>query len=667
MRSDFGNFQLARPLEPFLEGFSPADRQDAAALADSELETAGPAAQTAAVPDAAGTAMPALTELPPAPHQALAALEAGPSAALVSTPAWGQPPDSGSLQSLPAPDVLPPVMVSEQLPVLETQHDDGGANTDQNDDGNRMADFDFIARHDSFVQRMEAEWARISELSQRMETLRGRPSADPNFPTYSGDFYYAQEVEVEMLEQQIRTLTEQAQREMEEALPANGGSDAPAHEDESAAETARLARQNNEAAQSPLIRPAPSDMAPIAPAWSPASVGTSSPPIQTVVIEGQAIHLPTDAEGNRLQIDADGQALIWRRDGGVVALGQLDSGFAAELGSAAVLQSSLLQRVAVALGASGTVPLADALAAGGRVAGAVLSGMAVESAVIGRTLLNPALALALVPSVIGQRQEVVLADGVRYVHQGDEAWGRLEERNARGDWQPTDDRVLLVEGMGYVSVLTEDQVRQLQAPLVTPAGSPNPPMLLPLPAADQRPGVLPPTVMGPPAGPTVETLPAEQMRLDDLIIESRGFERGSAEHRAASWELYNQRPNDGWNYERWSTTYAINQNRATQANAAASDYHNQLGWGQREVTVTTVVGAATWPRRLDIADEHSQRGIEYKTGYQTASADNLWELRRDADLVRRGWQIEWVFRDRASQPLLDALDQAGIQHKFQGP
>ena len=70
-------------------------------------------------------------------------------------------------------------------------------------------------------------------------------------------------------------------------------------------------------------------------------------------------------------------------------------------------------------------------------------------------------------------------------------------------------------------------------------------------------------------------------------------------------------------------------------------------------------------RRLDIADKVGQRAIEYKTGYQSATADNLWEVKRDAELARQGWDIQWVFRDQPpSQPLLDALKNAGIRVKI---
>ncbi|MDH0302158.1 MULTISPECIES: hypothetical protein [unclassified Pseudomonas] len=58
-----------------------------------------------------------------------------------------------------------------------------------------------------------------------------------------------------------------------------------------------------------------------------------------------------------------------------------------------------------------------------------------------------------------------------------------------------------------------------------------------------------------------------------------------------------------------------------------------------------------------------QKGIEYKMGYQTAMQSNLWGVARDKVLVDQGWQVEWVFRDQASKPLLEALEKAGISTK----
>jgi filamentous hemagglutinin len=112
--------------------------------------------------------------------------------------------------------------------------------------------------------------------------------------------------------------------------------------------------------------------------------------------------------------------------------------------------------------------------------------------------------------------------------------------------------------------------------------------------------------------------------------------------------------------------YESNQMRARDANLAVDQFHQQVGWGQREVTVTTSVDGQPSSRRLDIGDVEGLRAIEYKTGYQSATPDNLWEVQRDADLVRRGWEVEWVFKGEASQPLLDALNRAGIKYRKDG-
>ncbi|VTR96974.1 hypothetical protein [Tuwongella immobilis] len=106
---------------------------------------------------------------------------------------------------------------------------------------------------------------------------------------------------------------------------------------------------------------------------------------------------------------------------------------------------------------------------------------------------------------------------------------------------------------------------------------------------------------------------------------------GSAEHKALRWQEYKARGGD-WSFERWEKTYELNMERATKAYEAVNKYHGQLGWGKREVTID-VEGV---PRRLDIADVARQRGVEYKTGYQSRTQDNLWEIARDEALVKQG-------------------------------
>jgi len=213
--------------------------------------------------------------------------------------------------------------------------------------------------------------------------------------------------------------------------------------------------------------------------------------------------------------------------------------------------------------------------------------------------------------------------------------------------------------------LTPEQVHELQQPMINVPPPPAGPGVISTPplGPGDRESVDEPitTPMTPPQPTVIPGSPMEPQTIDELIVTSRGFEPGTAEHKAATWDQYEARGGD-WSYERWSSVYDANQTRAAQANAAVDDYHRSLTWGTREVTIDeiTVDGEQT-SRRLDIADTFSQKGIEYKTGYQTATVDNMWELQRDAQLVRLGWDIEWVFRDRASAPLLEALRNAGIR------
>jgi hypothetical protein len=137
---------------------------------------------------------------------------------------------------------------------------------------------------------------------------------------------------------------------------------------------------------------------------------------------------------------------------------------------------------------------------------------------------------------------------------------------------------------------------------------------------------------------------------------------GSPEHKEMRWKEYQERGGT-WDYDRWSKTYDQNMVRATEAHKAADSYHSELGWGEREVTIPVSVDGEVVPRRLDIADVAASQGVEYKTGYQCANQDNLWELKRDAILVEQGWDIEWVFEGKASQPLKDALSAAGIRFR----
>ncbi len=367
----------------------------------------------------------------------------------------------------------------------------------------------------------------------------------------------------------------------------------------------------------------------------------------TVEVIGQrpppSERLPRDALGNRYETDASGNQLVTLADGGMVVL-------------------SAANAVPIAVGEGLALLGAEALSRLARLASSVaqLRDLALTPAGVGLLLIGA-------PGNLGSSSSrVMLTDNLRLELPQGSLYGTLYERMPGGDWYAVQGRYAVRSSEVGFEILPEELLTRpggTSSPVPNPPGpSGTPPVVVPPAQPPATPGYVAP----PPAGPNIEAYPAEQMRLDDLIIESRGLVSGTPEHRSAAWDAYQQRPNDGWDYDRWSSVYEANQTRAAEANAAADEYQRSLGWGEREVTLPVQVGGTTSDRRLDIADPRSQRGIEYKTGYQTATVDNLWELERDAALVQQGWNIEWVFRDQASQPLLDALSRAGIKYRVGG-
>ena len=68
------------------------------------------------------------------------------------------------------------------------------------------------------------------------------------------------------------------------------------------------------------------------------------------------------------------------------------------------------------------------------------------------------------------------------------------------------------------------------------------------------------------------------------------------------------------------------------------------------------------PRKLDIVDVDARRAVEHKTGYQTATQENLWEIERDRILMEQGWDLHWRIEGSISKPLKEALDDAAIPY-----
>ncbi len=152
----------------------------------------------------------------------------------------------------------------------------------------------------------------------------------------------------------------------------------------------------------------------------------------------------------------------------------------------------------------------------------------------------------------------------------------------------------------------------------------------------------------------------KQKKYAELMQKLRGHDAGSDQHKTIRWEMYELVGGD-LPYVTWEKIYDANVTRATKANESVVSEKERLGWGKTEQTVK--VGKDD-VRRLDIANVSGKKGVEvkaYETGKIYASEDIVWEVERDAKLVKAGWDIKWILIDtEPSGPLLDMLLKAGI-------
>ncbi|HUG23539.1 AHH domain-containing protein, partial [Piscinibacter sp.] len=174
-----------------------------------------------------------------------------------------------------------------------------------------------------------------------------------------------------------------------------------------------------------------------------------------------------------------------------------------------------------ALAAAGVLVLPTPIAAGSTIAAQFAKefARAVPVATVG-VLAN----LALV-SPLGREEVTSLNDDHRFVKQGDERLGQLQQRDANGDWQTVRNGVALYHTGTRFAVLSDEELQCLRAPVINvpptvPQGTPGY-----LPANDEQlDGRTPGYGASPEVGPEFTATPMDGMSIEDLLI----FKRDSA-------------------------------------------------------------------------------------------------------------------------------------------
>jgi len=71
-------------------------------------------------------------------------------------------------------------------------------------------------------------------------------------------------------------------------------------------------------------------------------------------------------------------------------------------------------------------------------------------------------------------------------------------------------------------------------------------------------------------------------------------------------------------------------------------------------------------RQIDILKSDQMYAGQLKTGPVSLTKENVLAIQKDAELVKRGWDVEHILEKGASKPYIDALDRAGIRY-YIGP
>lgn len=134
---------------------------------------------------------------------------------------------------------------------------------------------------------------------------------------------------------------------------------------------------------------------------------------------------------------------------------------------------------------------------------------------------------------------------------------------------------------------------------------------------------------------------------------------GTSEHKADRWQKYKNRGGTK-DYDTWSKQYDTNMRNYQHGLAREAKYREAMG-----ATDGTLKTPLT-NRQVDILKADELYAGQLKTGPVSLTKENVLAIQKDAELVKRGWNVEHILEQGASKPYLNALDKAGINYNI-GP
>jgi RHS repeat-associated protein len=170
-----------------------------------------------------------------------------------------------------------------------------------------------------------------------------------------------------------------------------------------------------------------------------------------------------------------------------------------------------------------------------------------------------------------------------------------------------------------------------------------------------------------PQGPTevfnLEVIGQHQYFVGDQRVRAHnnygeGLRPNTAAHKAQRWADYQER-GGSWKPDRWSNQYDVNMNNPKVGLGRERAYREALGAENR------VLDTPFGHRQVDALVADRALAVQVKSGFESLTTTgrhaNTLAIQKDAWLVKRGFEVEWVLEKGGSRPLLEALNNAGIK------
>ena len=146
---------------------------------------------------------------------------------------------------------------------------------------------------------------------------------------------------------------------------------------------------------------------------------------------------------------------------------------------------------------------------------------------------------------------------------------------------------------------------------------------------------------------------------DNDAYEAEKLKANTAAHKAQRWKDYQDR-NGKLNYEKWSKKYDTAMKNNSYGLGREKSYREAMGGvSKMEKTKHTY-------RQIDIAKPKEAYLGQLKTGKHYLTKQAKIDIKKDAWLVKQGYQVEYILEKGGSKPLLEALKKNGIDYHI-GP